>query len=582
MKINLDHTQIIITRNKKKIFKTVYIILTAITVISIFLSGLALANKNKVVYGLKIADVSIGGLNAEETKIKIEKAVEKFSNRNVVLKYNSKKKEKIWTTLPQELGITIKLQSSLAAATKIGHQKNLFSNLGQQVLALFGYYNLPLNCEINETQLENFINNKLNSIDNPAVNASWQYNEKINKFVQIPSQQGMVIDRQNLKFQLYKKTKKLAKDDIFLTLIADYPEILENETIQAYNTAKKILKNAPYKLIANNSVNETPVEVFLTKEKLISIIEFKPVPDKNNSENLVLGIGLKQEELKNYLTTLSSSINRNPINSQFTIEGDRVTEFRLSQDGLKLEIEKNIQKIKEGILSQNKKNLVLETSIIAPKVATKDINTLGIASLLGKGVSNFGGSPNNRIHNIKLGAAKFHGLLIKPGEEFSFNTILGKVGPEQGYKPELVIKRTKTTREYGGGLCHVSTTIFRAAVNAGLPITERQPHAFPVVYYNPQGFDATVYFPHPDLRFVNNTPAYLLIQTKIEGNDLIFEFYGTDDGRKVEIDGPYQYDLKSDGSMKAKLTRRIYKNGELIEEKTWYSNYRSPSLYPVR
>jgi len=564
---------------KRKILKIVCIILAVIITISIFLSGLALANKNNLVYGLKIADISIGGLTAENAKIKIKKAVKEFLNQDIILRY--KDGYKIWTALPEEMGVIINIESSLDNAFKIGHQKNLFFNLGQQLLALAGYYNLSLNCEINEIELEKFIKEKLNSIDNPAINASWQYDKKINQFIQIPSQSGMIINRQNLKLQLSEKIKKLTKANIFLHLINDYPEVLETETIEAYKQAEKILKNAPYKLIANNSINKTPVEVFLTKEKLISIIEFKPVPDKNNPGNLVLGIDFAQEKLKNYLTTLSSLINRNPINAQFTIEGDRVTEFRLSQDGLKLEIEKNINKIKKEILVQNKKELNLEISAISPKITIEAINNLGITTLLGRGISNFGGSPANRVHNIKIGAAKFHGVLIKPNEEFSFNTILGEVGPEQGYKPELVIKKTATVPEYGGGLCQVSTTAFRAAVNTGLPIIERAPHAFPVVYYNPQGFDATIYPPHPDLRFINDTPGHLLIQTKVEDHNLIFEFYGTDDGRKVEIDGPHQYDLKSDGSMKAKLTRKIYKNGKLIEEKTWYSNYKSPSLYPI-
>ncbi len=164
--------------------------------------------------------------------------------------------------------------------------------------------------------------------------------------------------------------------------------------------------------------------------------------------------------------------------------------------------------------------------------------------------------------------------MIKPNEEFSFNTILGDVGPETGYKAELVIKQNKTVPEYGGGLCQVSTTAFRAAFYAGLPIKERQAHAFPVKYYNPQGFDATIYPPHPDLRFINDTPAYIVIQTKVEENNLIFEFYGTNDDRKVEVEGPRQYDIQADGSMKAILIRKIYdKDGNFIKESIFNSNY---------
>ncbi len=564
----------------KKILTITIIVIIVILLISASLFGLARANKNKIVCGLKIANISVGGSSISEAQVKISKEAEEFFKKDIILRYGNGNDKEIWTALPEKIGVKIKIGFTLAKASKIGHQGKFFSDIGQQVLAFFGQYNLSLDYQINEIHLENFIREKLNSIDNPAINAGLQYNKENKNFVKILSQEGMIIDRQDFKLNLQKKIGKLTEDDIYLNLINDYPEILDNETKEAYIKAKEILVNTPYKLTINNPFESDPIEISLTKEKIIPLIEFRPVLDEKNPKNKILGVTFNEQNLNNYLAALSPSIYRSPIDAQFTMEENRVTNFSLSQDGLKLEIERNIQKLQEKIQVGETK-IELEVSIIPPKIASKNINNLGITSLMGKGGSNFGGSPSNRIHNIKLGAAKFHGILIKPGEEFSFNTILGEVGPEQGYKPELVIKKDKTTPEYGGGLCQVSTTTFRAAVYSGLPITERYPHAFPVVYYAPQGFDATIYPPHPDFRFINNTPGYLLIQTKIEGSELFFEFYGTDDGRKVEVDGPHQYDVKSDGSMKTKLIRRIYKNNELTEEKTWHSTYKSPSLYPV-
>ena len=571
---------------KRKTLKIVFIILSIILLISFLLIGLTLANKNKLVYGLKIADIDIGGLIIDKAFKEIENQTNEFFKEEVVLKCGDE--GKIWLALPRELGIKINIDSTLKKASEIGHQGKFFLRISQQVSALLGYYNLYPSYQIDENQLGNLIKEKLGSIDNPAVNASWQYDKKIDDFVPIFSQEGRIIDRKNLKKQLYYKIENLSENDISLYLINDHPKVLENETKKAHIKAWQILANAPYKLFINDPTRNESFETFLTKEDLISLIEFRPVLDKENPENEILGTSLGQQALKNYLIALSPSINRTPVNAQLTFKGGKVTNFVLSRDGIKLEIEKNIPKIRNGILNRDRDNdelkekgIELEVSTTPPKIATKDINNMGITSLIGRGVSNFAGSPINRIHNIKLGAARFQGVLIKPREEFSFNIILGESGPEQGYLPELVIKRDKTIAEYGGGLCQVSTTTFRAAIYAGLPIIERYPHAFPVQYYNPQGFDATIYPPHPDLRFVNDTPNYLLVQTKTEGYYLIFEFYGTDDGRKVKLDGPYQYDIKPDGSMKAEFTRTIYKNDKLIEEKTFYSNYKSPNLYPT-
>jgi len=207
---------------------------------------------------------------------------------------------------------------------------------------------------------------------------------------------------------------------------------------------------------------------------------------------------------------------------------------------------------------------------------------LGITALIGSGETNFAGSPASRIHNIRVGSNKFQGTLIAPGEEFSFNTLLGEVTAKEGYLPELVIKKGETVPEYGGGLCQVSTTFFRAAVRSGLEITQRYNHSYPVVYYGIPGFDATIYPPSPDLRFLNNTENHILIQYRIEGTKLAWDIYGTDDGRTVELDGPHVYDKKPDGSMKAWLTQKLFdEGGELAYEKTFYSNYKSPELYPI-
>jgi vancomycin resistance protein YoaR len=168
---------------------------------------------------------------------------------------------------------------------------------------------------------------------------------------------------------------------------------------------------------------------------------------------------------------------------------------------------------------------------------------------------------------------------LKPGQEFSFNQTLGAVDASGGYLPELVIKSGKIIPEYGGGLCQVSTTVFRAAVAAGLAILERHPHSIPVRYYNPQGFDATVYPGVSDFRFKNDTSAYILLQSKIVGSKLYFEIYGTSDGRKVAIDGPRQYDVKSNGALKAVLTRTVTYADGTEKKDVFYSSYQSSSAF---
>jgi vancomycin resistance protein YoaR len=251
--------------------------------------------------------------------------------------------------------------------------------------------------------------------------------------------------------------------------------------------------------------------------------------------------------------------------------------------GIEIDEEKSVQDLVGYIEKADfAKPLELPYKESDPKIASiGSIEELGVSDLIGQGRSNFRGSPKNRIFNINVATKRFDGVLIKPGEEFSFVNILGEVDGDHGYRPELVIKKDKTEPEFGGGICQVSTTAYRAALNSGLEITARRNHAYPVQYYNPQGMDATVYVPRPDLKFLNNTPKYILIQTRIEGTELIFDFYGTNDGRTVEITGPKIVERKPDGGMKTTLNQKVTTaDGQVIIDDDLNSNYDSPSKYP--
>jgi vancomycin resistance protein YoaR len=290
----------------------------------------------------------------------------------------------------------------------------------------------------------------------------------------------------------------------------------------------------------------------------------------------------EEQKIKEYLTTLAKKYNREPENAKLKMENGRATAFSLSKSGMRLDEEKSLEIIKSNLLSTSpQKELSLTMNEIPSEVSIDSIDNLGITELIGQGRSNFRGSSVNRIFNIQVAVKKFDGLLIKPGEEFSFVKNLGKVDETTGYRPELVIKKDKTELDYGGGVCQLSTTAFRAAIHSGLEITARRNHAYPVSYYNPPGMDATIYVPFPDLKFKNNTPSHILIEIKIEGTELIFNFYGTSDGRRVNVIGPRVTEKNPDGSMKTVFNQQVFdKNDQLLFEEVFRSAYDSPDNYP--
>lgn len=301
--------------------------------------------------------------------------------------------------------------------------------------------------------------------------------------------------------------------------------------------------------------------------------------------------------VEGYLATIAQKIDRDPVNAALRMQDGKATVFSLSQTGLSLNLSSSVVKIIEALNSE-KTEATLVVDEVQPEITQNSLATLGIVELVSEGRSNFAGSPANRRHNIRVGASRFDGLIIKPNETFSFTKTLGAVDASTGYLPELVIKANGTVPEYGGGLCQVSSTAFRAALNAALPITARKAHAYPVTYYKPYGTDATIYIPNPDLKFVNDTGHHILVQTRIVGNYLYFDFYGTKKSTTVKFAGnkngvgavtriedvkPLIYDsgVRGEGSFTAVFWQFLYDaTGKLIRTDDFVSKYDSPLKYP--
>src|SRR3989344_1308015 len=262
--------------------------------------------------------------------------------------------------------------------------------------------------------------------------------------------------------------------------------------------------------------------------------------------NLPASYRYSEEKLLIFLSPVIEAVKKDPIDSLFTFTNGRVTEFKPSRQGQKVDIEELKGQINSKILSvvnsQKPQEITINIPIkvIEPKITTEKANNLGISELVGQGSSLFQGSIQGRIHNITLAAARLNGLLVAPSETFSFNKALGDVSAFTGYQQAYIIKDGKTILGDGGGVCQVSTTLFRAILNAGLPVIERNPHSYRVGYYEEDtkpGIDATVYSPSIDLRIQNDTPANILIQTSTDTKNmkLTFELYGASDGRIAQI-----------------------------------------------
>lgn len=316
----------------------------------------------------------------------------------------------------------------------------------------------------------------------------------------------------------------------------------------------------------------------------------------------------KADVIKQALAPIQKTVNTKPIDALFTFENGRVSAFQLSKNGKEVAVSSAIRELEIRRLSVLRAKspqtirITVPVKTVKPKVTTEEANDMGVKELVGRGTSLFVGSIPNRIYNLTLAAARLNGVIIAPGEVFSFNKAVGDVSSLTGYKQAYVIQNGRTVLGDGGGVCQVSTTFFRAILDAGYPVIERNAHAYRVHYYEEDsgpGIDAAIYTPTVDLKFKNDSGHALLVQSYVNPDEmrLTFEFYGTKDGREVIMNKPViisqtpapeplfqddptlpkgtvkQVDFAAAGA-RVYFTREVKKNGKVVIADKFVSNYR--------
>jgi vancomycin resistance protein YoaR len=372
-----------------------------------------------------------------------------------------------------------------------------------------------------------------------------------------------------MKIEFLTKNHKTAKEPspkvwcgvkyIFIGLVILAPKLVSASTVSFDQSDWVINSTNEHKtqdaFVRNNiSLKNLSAHILLNKPMAATV----PTLDSNSVS-----------QIENIIKT----IDRPAVDAQMTIKDGWATTFVPDQNGQAVDVYKLSLMLAENL---DQIDLPVITSI--PQVKLADLNSIGVKELVARGESDFSGSSKNRIVNVTVGSSKYNGLILQPGQEFSFNNYLGDIDAAHGFKPEQVIKASGIELEFGGGLCQVSTTMFRAAMLAGFPITQRRNHSFAVHYYSPQGTDATIYPGSSDLKFVNNFTSPVVIRTYVDAPHVYFEVYGTKDDRVVTLETPVQFDRKSDGSMKATWTRHVTINGQTTDYVA-KSTYVSPNLY---
>ncbi|MBI2011442.1 VanW family protein [Candidatus Daviesbacteria bacterium] len=558
-----------------------------IIIISLFLS-FKLIFLNKIYPGVKVASVDLMGLTKAEAREKIEKKI--FKDRAKLLSFKQSEQN---YHIDLSKGFIIESDQAIDEAYQFGRTKfsypppnvKIHTNFNKQFESSIQNIAFAINIEAIDSQLK---------VDDSQINVT-------------PSQDGLVLDEDELKVKITNYLNTGLIDNTIPTK-KKLPNLNYEQALSLKQSLDEI-KLSPIQLKFKDRLWLLDLETALN---LIDIESSNPslaslvINDQNiNIPKIKVGkeviedrkIVLNQKALDDYLNELSLDINQAVEEPLFNFDGVKVVEFRPPLEGRKLNKDISASLITNAILAKQKQ-IELPVDITLPK--NKLTNDLGIKELVGRGFSNFAGSIPNRVFNISLAASRINGVLIAPNEEFSFNKTVGDISSASGYKQAYVIKSGRTVLDDGGGVCQVSTTLFRTVLNSGLPVIARTAHAYRVGYYEqgfPPGLDATIFSPNVDFKFKNDTSHHILIQAYIIGNSLYIDFYGTKDGRVAKISTPVVTnqtppppELRQDDPTLPKgvvkqvdfaawganvvFSRTVIRNGETIINESFRSNFR--------
>jgi vancomycin resistance protein YoaR len=477
--------------------------------------------------------------------------IDKYRKTPITYKYG----EETASYTPEELGITFPLDQNAGEIPVFSFQKNTILNLA---VALAKKEDKNFIYTLDRKKLQAALEAKFKLAEKRAKNAHFVLNNK--EFQIVSESPGVKIAANDLNQQMDANLNRLQKSQITISLESETPSIT---AVQLEQQKDKLIALFQKSVLLTYEGQKLAVKL----ADHLDSVGFKKSAASNDLQPYLSSqiISYLDENILKKIEVPTSPVNITQDEAgKITIEGK-------AEDGQSVQKEKLLADITNAVNTDLKEVLIPVVTEKAPVTIADSLKELGIKDLLGTGHSAYYGSPANRMHNINVGVSKYNGLLLKPGEEFSFNKYVGEVDAKNGFKLEKVIKQNKIELEMGGGLCQVSTTIYRAALLAGFPITERAPHSWKVSYYGQSmgnGLDATVYTGVRDFKFLNDTPGYLLIQSYTEGSEAYFKFYGTNDGRTVAMEGPIG------GGLRYKWYRLLTKADKTVVKETIISNYK--------
>lgn len=567
-----------------------------------FLGGLllltiliSLSSAGRIARGVSVSGIDLSGMSMLEASDTITTHLTYSTTGRIVLVYG----DQSWLASPTELGLYLDAHTTAQNAYNTARSGNPIVNLLHSIRSQTTGYDLAPSMILDESAAQRYLVNIAAGINQPVIEAGIKVSGL--EVTTSPSQAGREMDI-NATLQLVSSQMQTLQDGVVYLVVRESQPVLVDATPLA-DSARSIL-SAPLVLTLPESTSTDPGPWTIEPASLAGILT---IAADTTHPAYPYKMTIHRESLRGYLQGIAPNLERSPENARFIFNDDtrQLDLLQNSVSGRSLDVEASLDVVIAGLEAGNH-NIPLAMTSTQPDVPdTATAQDLGITEEIIRETSYFRGSSAARISNIRTAAKNFHGLLIAPGEEFSMASAMKDVTLDNGYAEALIIFGNQTIKGVGGGVCQVSTTLFRAAFFSGFPITERYAHAYRVSYYEQTaggsdpdlaGLDATVFIPVVDLKFVNDTSYWLLMETYVYEDRIMWKFYSTSDGRTVEwhndglenvVKAPKdlykenpelakdkikQIDWKADGA-DVRVSRIVYKDGQIYFQDAFTTHY---------
>jgi vancomycin resistance protein YoaR len=544
--------------------------------------GFAFAGSpNTLAPGTQIAGVDVGGLSVARAQQVLQQRAASLANVPVTFVAEGRS----WKIEPYVLGVSVDWAAAVAQAQRDGDGFGFLRGYKRLALRLYPTSIVPkpqpyvsaLNYEVGKLAA---------AIDRPERDAKLV--RKGGQIVTIPGEAGRALQQPAAATVVARALAGFGRLPVTLPVQTVAPKVTVPDLAQAQRLARRAL-SAPVTLVLGSQ------RVQLTPAKLAPMLLLA------QGGKTSLGIGGSAADA--YFVHLDHLLSHPARNATWAITATGGIRVVPAQPGLAVNVPETVAAVLAAAQRTATRVAKVTVSESQPSRTTADAVAMGINGTVSSYETIYGGIPN-RIHNVQLVAKLVNGKLIAPGATFSFNQATGARTAAQGFLEAPVIINGEVQTGLGGGVCQVSTTVFNAAYEAGLPITARTNHALYISHY-PLGRDATVDYPDVDLKFVNDTPHWLLLRTIVGPDSLIVKLYGTPQHRRVVSETaplklvhkpPIKKTLDrslapgesvitdyGEAAYSTSVRRLVYSaNGTLLSDATWYSNYRaSPELISV-